>query len=123
MVSWKETGRKWKLVTRDQTEELYTLRASDTKDAALINMLLAELAPKDARQMFICYKDLFYATYATWREAKKAYVVDFLVAEYQVDKAGARDTLFGHDQPMQEPAQQRDIIDRVGPWGAVRRNK
>ena len=82
-----------------------------------MNMLLAELAPKDARQMYICHKELFYRTYAGWAEAKKAYVVDFLVAEYQVDKAGARAELFGHDAAMVEPEQ--DLIARVGPWGAV----
>jgi hypothetical protein len=123
LVSWIETGSKWPLITSDHPAYFYTLRASDTKDAALVNMLLAELAPKDARQMFICHKELFYATYARWPEEKKAYVVDFLVAEYQVDKAGARDTLFGHDAPMEEPQPARDMIDRVGPWGAVRGNR
>lgn len=133
LVNWIENGSKWPLITSDHPAYFYTLRASDTKDAALVNMLLAELAPKDARQMFICHKELFYATYAQWPEAKKAYVVDFLVAEYQVDKAGARDTLFGHDAPMAEPARKRDVpkrdkgdrdmIARVGPWGAVRRNR
>lgn len=128
LVNWAENGGKWPRITSDHPAYFYTLRASDTKDAALVNMLLAELAPKDARQMFICHKELFYATYARWPEAKKAYVVDFLVAEYQVDKAGARDTLFGHDAPMAEPerkpvAPDRDMIARVGPWGAVRRNR
>ncbi len=123
LVNWIETGSKWPLITSDHPAYFYTLRASDTKDAALVNMLLSELAPKDARQMFICHKELFYRTYRGWPEAKKAFVVDFLVAEYQVDKAGARDTLFGHDQPMEEPQQERDILDRVGPWGAVRRNR
>ena len=35
---------------------------------------------------------------------------------YQVDKAGARETLFGHDAPMEEPkpAPVRDMIARVG---------
>jgi len=134
LVRWAENGGKWPLISSDHPAYFYTLRASDTKDAALVNMLLAELAPKDARQMFICHKALFYATYARWPETKKAYVVDFLVAEYQVDKAGARDTLFGHDAPMAEPEPRRatparrggpdrDLIARVGPWGAVRRNR
>ncbi|KIN62534.1 hypothetical protein Z946_1394 [Sulfitobacter noctilucicola] len=123
LVNWIETGSKWPLITSDHPAYFYTLRASDTKDAALVNMLLAELAPKDARQMFICHKELFYDTYRGWSEAKKAYVVDFLVAEYQVDKAGARDTLFGHDAPMEEPERVPvpDMIAKVGPWGAVRR--
>jgi hypothetical protein len=50
-----------------------------------------------------------------------------------VDKAGTRAALFGHEEPMAEPepaqpgpwaskskpAATRDIIDLVGPWGAV----
>ena len=120
LVNWAESGGKWPRITSDHPAYFYMLRASDTKDAALVNMLLAELAPKDARQMFICHKDLFYRTYANWPDAKKAFVVDFLVAEYQVDKAGARHRLFGHDAPMQEPEQETDMISRVGPWGAVR---
>ena len=124
LVNWAENGGKWPRISSDHPAYFYTLRAADTKDAALVNMLLAELAPKDARQMFICHKELFYQTYARWPEAKKAYVVDFLVAEYQVDKAGARDALFGHDASMAEPvAQKRDMIARVGPWGAVKGNR
>lgn len=125
LVNWAENGGKWPRISSDHPAYFYTLRASDTKDAALVNMLLAELAPKDARQMFICHKELFYATYNRWPEMKKAYVADFLVAEYLVDKVGAREALFGHDAPMEEPRMQRpepvrDMIARVGPWGAVR---
>jgi hypothetical protein len=125
LVNWAENGGSWPRITSDHPAYFYTLRASDTKDAALVNMLLAELAPKDARQMFICHKELFYQTYARWAEVKKAYVADFLVAEYQVDKAGARAALFGHDDAMEEPAPRKpdpvsDMIARVGPWGAVR---
>ena len=124
LVNWAENGGKWPRISSDHPAYFYTLRAADTKDAALVNMLLSELAPKDARQMFICHKELFYRTYAGWPEAKKAYVADFLLAEYQVDKAGARDTLFGHDAPLEEPTPAKrvvpDMIARVGPWGAVR---
>ena len=82
--------------------------------------------PKDIRQMFICHKELFYATYRGWPEMKKAYVADFLVAEYQVDKVGARKALFGHDAPLEEPIVKKpdpvsDMIARVGPWGAMKR--
>ncbi|MGB3243523.1 MAG: DUF6638 family protein [Sulfitobacter sp.] len=124
LVNWAESGGKWPRIDSGHPAYFYTLRAADTKDAALVNMLLAELAPKDVRQLFICHKELFYRTYAGWSETKKAYVVDFLLAEYQVDKAGARAALFGHDAPMEEPAKPepvRDIIAAVGPWGAVRR--
>lgn len=85
-------------------------------------MLLAELCPLDIRQLFICHKEAFYAAYATWPDEKRAYVVDFLDREYQVDKAGTREALFGHDAPLEEPKPaKRDMIDAVGPWGAVRR--
>lgn len=126
LVNWAENGGKWPRITSDNPAYFYTLRAADTKDAALVNMLLAELAPKDVRQLYICHKELFYRTYAGWSDSKKAYVVDFLLAEYQVDKAGARAALFGHDAPMEEPAKPApvpDMIAAVGPWGAVRRRK
>jgi hypothetical protein len=126
LVNWAENGGAWPRISSDHPAYFYTLRASDTKDAALVNMLLAELAPKDARQMFICHKELFYKTYAGWPDNKRAYVADFLVAEYQVDKAGARRALFGHDAPLEEPVLAKpdpvsDMIARVGPWGAVKR--
>jgi hypothetical protein len=126
LVNWAEAGGNWPRITSDHPAYFYTLRAANTPEADLVNMLLAELAPKDARQVFICHKALFYQRYARWPEMKKAYVVDFLKAEYQVDKAGAREALFGHDDPpMAEPAPRqkpvRDRIAAVGPWGAVRR--
>jgi hypothetical protein len=128
LVNWAENGGKWPHISSDHPAYFYTLRAGDTKDAGLVNMLLAELAPKDARQMYICHKELFYRTYAGWAETKKAYVADLLVAEYLVDKAGAREALFGHEASMDEPvphrpAPVRDMIARVGPWGAVRRDR
>ncbi|MDF1726112.1 MAG: hypothetical protein P1U53_00045 [Sulfitobacter sp.] len=126
LVNWAESGGAWPRITSGDEAYFYTLRAADTPDAPLVNMLLAELAPMDARQMYICHKELFYQTYARWPDTKKAYVADFLQAEYQVDKAGARETLFGHDAPLKEPAPPPkravpDMIARVGPWGAVRK--
>jgi hypothetical protein len=101
-------------------------------------MLLAELSPLDIRQLFICHKEAFYKTYATWPDKKRDYVVDFLVREYQVDKAGPREALFGHEATMEEPVAaparpkgpwtnnggyeiRHDVIERVGPWGSVGR--
>ena len=124
LVNWAESGGSWPLIDSGHPAYFYSLRAADTKDSALVNMLLAELAPKDVRQLFICHKELFYKTYTGWTEAKKAYVVEFLKAEYQVDKAGARAALFGHEPSMAEPEPAmpvRDIIARVGPWGAAGR--
>jgi len=118
---WVESGGPWPQITSEHPSYFYTLRARNTVDRDLVNQLLAELTPLDVRQLFICHKELFYADYATWPEAKKAYVVDFLVHEYQVDKAGAREALYGSDARMEEPGREAEsLIDIVGPWGAVR---
>lgn len=125
LVRWAEDEGAWPRISSDHAAYFYTLRAADHPDADLVNMLLAELAPKDVRQLFICHKELFYRLYAGWSETKKSYVADFLEREYQADKAGARRALFGHDAPLAEPAPpppppvRDDLLDRVGPWGAV----
>ena len=127
MLNWAENGGPWPKITSDHPAYFYTLRAADHADRDLVNMLLAELAPKDIRQLFICHKELFYGLYRGWSDTKKSYVADFLDREYQVDKAGARAALFGHDAPMDDvapPPRERlrqDMIQRVGPWGSVRR--
>ncbi|WP_283646212.1 DUF6638 family protein [Marinovum algicola] len=118
LVHWAEGAGDWPRITSEHPSYFLSLRAADTPDRDLVNMLLAELAPRDIRQLFICHKQLFYQLYRAWSETKRSYVVDFLTREYQVDKAGARAALFGHEPPMQEPGD--DLIARVGPWGAVR---
>lgn len=121
LVIWAEDGGRWPRIASDHPAYFYTLRASDHPDRDLVNQLLAELGPKDIRQLFICHKPLFYRLYAGWSETKKSYVADFLDREYQVDKAGARAALFGHEAPMDRASSARDeMIARVGPWGAVR---
>ncbi|MDA9208269.1 hypothetical protein N9O61_05215 [Octadecabacter sp.] len=126
LVRWAEDEGPWPRIDSEHPAYFYTLRAKDHADADLVNMLLAELTPMDVRQLFICHKDAFYGAYMGWPDEKKDYVADFLSTEYQVDKAGTRDALFGHEATMEEPQRpkkkkQRDLIDRVGPWGAVRR--
>lgn len=117
MVNWAENGGPWPEISSQHPAFFYTLRAADHPDADLVNMLLAALSPKDVRQLFICHKPAFYAAYADWPEAKKEFVVDYLVREYAADKVGARAAIFGRDAPMQED----DMVARVGPWGALRR--
>ncbi len=122
LLRWATDGGPWPRITSDHPAYFYTLRAADTPHRDLVNMLLSELAPLDPRQMFICHKELFYSTYKTWPEAKKAYVADFLAREYQVDKAGARAALFGHEPDMSgEDRISEAVIARVGPWGSVRK--
>ena len=133
LLRWVETGGKWPRITSEHPAFFYTLRATAGPTRDLVNMLLAELTPLDVRQLFICHKELFYGLYAGWSDAKKSYVADFLEAEYQVDKAGARAALFGSEpgmaetsdtpSPWDEPKGRAHQIELVGPWGAVRKER
>jgi hypothetical protein len=126
VLRWAEGGGDWPRITSEHPAFFYTLRSKPHKDRDLVNMLLAELSPLDVRQLFILHKEKFYAAYAGWSEKKQGYVADFLAREYAVDKAGARAALFGPEPGMAEPLRPepeprpRTMIDRVGPWGAVR---
>lgn len=134
LVAWAEEGARWPRITSDHPAYFYTLRAKRGPDADLVNMLLAELSPLDVRQLFICHKELFYRLYRTWPEAKRALVADLLAREYLVDEAGTREALFGPEDSMEGPVapgpwggrrdpppRADDLIDRVGPWGSLRR--
>jgi uncharacterized protein DUF6638 len=130
LLRWVEDGSDWPKITSEHPAYFYTLRASQGKDRDLVNMLLAELSPLDIRQLFICHKEAFYRAYRGWSDAKKSYVVEFLAEEYTIDKAGARTSLFGPEPGMEEapeppppPKPVKSMIERVGPWGAVRRNR
>jgi hypothetical protein len=123
LLRWVEGGGDWPRITSEHPAYFYTLRARGHKDRDLVNMLLAELAPLDVRQMYIVHKELFYASYATWSDRKRGYVADFLEREYKVDKTGARATLFGPEPGMDDPQRPdpkpaRDLMARVGPWGS-----
>lgn len=121
LVAWAEDGAAWPRIPSDHPAYFYTLRAADVPQRDLVNQLLAELAPKDVRQLFICHKALFYRLYRGWTETKKSYVADFLAREYQADKLGTRARLFGHDATMDLAPEPAQIVARVGPWGAVAR--
>ncbi|NSX53433.1 DUF6638 family protein [Parasulfitobacter algicola] len=120
LLRWAEDNGAWPRITSDHPAYFYTLRSKPHADRDLVNMLLSELSPLDIRQLFICHKELFYKSYAGWSEQKKKFVAEFLDREYQVDKVAAREALFGHEDKMEEPSAE-DIIQMVGPWGAVRR--
>lgn len=128
MVRWAEAGGQWPRIDSRHPAYFYTLRARpDHPDRDLINRLLSELAPMDFRQLFICHKELFYAAYATWPDEKREFVAEFLHRDYMANKAGAREALFGgRKDPMKMPRitrgrTQEDMIEIVGPWGAVNR--
>lgn len=121
MLRWAEAGGPWPRITSEHPSYFYTLRASQGPDRDLVNMLLSELAPLDIRQVFICHKALFYRLYATWSDAKKDYVANFLDTEYQMDQVGTREAIFGPEPDM--AGHQPGLVERVGPWGAVRRDR
>ncbi|RME17417.1 MAG: hypothetical protein D6801_03450 [Alphaproteobacteria bacterium] len=133
LVRWALNGGPWPRIASDDPAYFYTLRARpDHPDRDLINQLLSELSPLDVRQLFITHKAAFYEAYRSWPEAKKAYVVDFLASDYAANKAGAREALFGGRPTPPRPAvpasgpwtkkdDKEDLIDLVGPWGALRR--
>ncbi|MDV7271502.1 DUF6638 family protein [Thioclava sp. A2] len=129
LLRWKEAGGPWPRIDSRHPGYFYTLRAAEGPLKTLVNMLLSELGPLDVRQLFICHKELFYRLYATWPDAKKAYVAKFLEKEYQIDKAGVREALFGSEPSMHEDEAggraepERDPVELVGPWGAVLRGR
>ena len=71
-------------------------------------MLLAEFTPLDFRQLFICHKERFYETYRSWSDPKREFVADFLAEEYAVDKAAAREALFGPEPDMNNMVTRKD---------------
>lgn len=125
LLRWVEDKADWPRITSEHPAYFYSFRAAPGPYRDLVNMLLAELAPMDVRQMFITHKDLFYASYATWSDRKRQYVADFLEREYKVDAQGVRAQLFGPEPGMDHgaAAPARDLGAVVGPWGAVDRSR
>ena len=120
---WAVEGGAWPHIDADHEAYFYVHRAADVPDADLVNRLLSELAPLDARQLFICHKELFYQRYASWPEGKKEFVSRFLEREYLADKAGARAALFGFDAPMDDDQPTKRPFVQNGPWSSAGRSK
>lgn len=116
LLRWAEDGAPWPRITSGDPGYFQTLRARPGAHADLANMLLAELSPLDARQLFICHKTAFYATYATWPDAMRAFVAAALAQDYLPDKAGTRATLFGPQTAATGAAVPPPPVRR-GPWG------
>ena len=120
---WASMGGRTPKIGPDHPAFFYALRGSPHRDRDLVNMLLTDLSRLDFRQLYICHKPLFYDTYKSWPEGKKAFVVQFLEEEYAIDKAGARETLFGREPSMAEqlgtkarPAKPAPRSERANPW-------
>ena len=99
---WASMGGRVPKMGPNHPAFFYALRSSQHEHRDLVNMLLTELSPLDFRQLFICHKSLFYSRYRDWPDSKREFVVRFLEQEYAMDKAGAREALFGPEPAMRE---------------------
>ena len=117
LLRYAEEGGAWPVIDSADPAYFYAIRASAGPARDLVNQLLTELAPHDVRALFIMHKPLFYKRYQTWEEAKKEYVANQLAREYQIDKQGTREALFGPEPGMEEPA--APTAATSGPWGPV----
>jgi len=108
---WASMGGGIPKLKPDHPAYFYALRSSQHEDRDLINMLLTDLSRMDFRQLYICHKSLFYEAYRSWPETKKDFVVQFLAEEYAIDKAGAREALFGKEPDMREFGNQMDMSE------------
>ena len=124
--AWAVAGGPWPRIDSSHPAYFYTLRAAPGPLRDLVNRLLAELTPLDARALFICHKEAFYDAYRAWPEPKRAFVADLLAREYAADKAGAREALYGPETaplPPESPLVLRDPVPdprpAAGPWGPV----
>ena len=115
VLRWLEQGGKQPRIKATDPAAFYILRARQGPDRDLVNMLIAEMAPQDVRQLYICHKQAFLGAYQTWPEEKRAYVAEYLAREYVMDKEGVRRELFGEEASM-SMAQ-----ELVGPWGSYTR--
>ncbi|WP_371156763.1 DUF6638 family protein [Jannaschia sp. 2305UL9-9] len=114
MLAWAEGRAGWPAVDSGNAAYFHTLRAAPGPLRDLVNMLLAELAPQDFRQLHICHKPLFYDRYRAAPEAWKLWVAERLQRDYAADKAGVWANLYASDvaTPMPKVAKRAK-----GPWG------
>ena len=118
---WASMGGRVPKLGPNHPAFFYALRGSQHRDRDLVNMLLSDLSRLDFLQLFICHKSLFYDAYRDWPETKKDFVVRFLEEEYAIDKAGAREALFGKAPSMSEPVscgKPKRRSPKHNPWDA-----
>lgn len=122
ILRYVETGGDWPVIDSGDPAYFYALRATALPARDVVNQLLTELAPHDVRALFILNKTLFYKLFQGWDAAKQKYVADQLAREYQIDKQGTREALFGPEPGMAEPgAPERNApAAPAAPWGPAR---
>lgn len=119
ILRYVESGGDWPVIDSGDPAYFYALRATMGPWRDVVNQLLTELAPHDVRALFILNKPVFYQHYQGWDAAKQTFVADHLAREYQVDKQGMRDALFGPEPGMAEPGAPARA-DAASPWGPAR---
>ena len=119
LAAYAEQGGDWPVIDSANPAYFYAMRATPGPARDVVNMLLAELAPHDVRALFILNKPLFYRLYRDWDEKKQVYVADQLAREYQMDKDGTREALFGPEADMAGTAPVVLAAPAAGPWGAA----
>jgi len=117
---WASMGGRVPKMGPEHPAFFYALRGSQHRDRDLVNMLLTDLSRLDFRQLFIMHKPLFYERYKDWSESKKDFVVRFLQQEYAMDKAGARDALFGAEPAMKDEDALKSDKLKPNPWAGLR---
>lgn len=120
ILRYVEAGGDWPVIDSGNAAYFYALRATAGPWRDAVNQLLAELAPHDVRALFILNKPVFYRRYQSWDAAKQRYVADQLAREYQIDKEGTREALFGPEPGMGEPGapdRRAPAVPAAGPWG------
>lgn len=113
MLAWAEGRADWPAIDSTNPAYFHTLRAAPGPLRDLTNMLLAELAPEDFRQLHICHKPLFYHRYRRAPEALKTWIAERLVQDYAADRAGTWKRLYAADVPLPIPK----VVRTRGPWG------
>lgn len=119
ILRYVESGGDWPAIDSSDPAYFHALRGSAGPARDLVNQLLTELAPHDVRALFILNKPLFYRLYQGWDARKQAYVADQLAREYQIDKQGTRDALFGPEPGMAETSPPPPAAP-PSPWGPAR---
>lgn len=119
MLAWAEGRGDWPRVDSGHPAYFYTMRAAPGPLRDLVNMVLAELAPQDFRQLHICHKPLFYDRYRVMPDVLKEWVAERLAKGYAADKAGVWKHLYAADVPAEMPKVGRrgGPTTRKGPWG------